>query len=280
MSNFRRTFLTGLAALFPILITVFLLSWLYAQIDWLIGRRVNGVCKEMLVERPALFKGFFPEAEPPVVEDEDARREYANENFPGFIGNSIGIAAALIIVYLIGIAVRSYVGSRIVRRVDRFFERFPLIKSIYPHARQVADFLFGSGQRIGFRRVVAVQYPRRGLYTVGFLTGDGLKDVQEHAGEDLVAVFIPTSPAPLTGFVIQAPRAEVMDLEMSVEEAIRFCMTAGMVAGYGQRPWQNEDEYPVLPRGDLEELEAGAEGNDEEKTDDDDDGSDRQQTTT
>jgi uncharacterized membrane protein len=269
MSNFRRTFLTGLAALFPILITVFLLTWLYAQLDWMIGSRVNGVCKRVLVQNPDWFDAFFPEAGPEVLEDEDARREHAKENFPGLIGNSIGIVAALIFVYFIGLAVRGYFGARIVRRVDGFFERFPLIKSIYPHARQVADFMFGSRERMGFRHVVAVQYPRRGLYTVGFLTGDGLKDVQEHAGQDLVAVFIPTSPAPLTGFVILAPREDVTDLDMSVEEAIRFCMTAGMVAAPRQRPWKNQDEYLVVPPGGLQPLEEGPEQTGEQISEED-----------
>lgn len=228
MSRFRRTFLTGLAALFPILITVFLLSWLYVQLDRTIGHRVNSVCKEVLVSRPNVFKSVFPSAEEDVSSTVEGRREYANEHFPGFLGVSIGIVAVLLTVYMIGLVVRGYVGSRLMSRVDKFFERFPVIKSIYPHARQVADFLFGAHNRLGFRRVVAVQYPRRGIYTVGYLTGDGVKDVQEHCGQNLVSIFIPTSPAPMTGFVILVPRDEVMELEMGVEEAIRYTVTAGM----------------------------------------------------
>ncbi len=248
ISGFRRTFLTGLAALFPILITVFLLSWLYGQIDRTVGRRVNGVCRSVLVNHTALFKTVFPGAPPDVLEDPERRKEYAEEKFPGFVGVSIGILLALVIVYLIGFLLRSYLGARLMDAVDRFFERFPVIKAIYPHARQVANFLFGPRDRVGFRRVVAVQYPRHGIYAIGFRTGEGLRDVQQKAGQDLVAVFIPTSPAPVTGFVILVPRDEVMDLEMSVEEALRFCMTAGMVAAPNQRrPAGSKEQQGIGP---------------------------------
>ncbi|MFW5923230.1 MAG: DUF502 domain-containing protein [Planctomycetota bacterium] len=252
MSRFRRTFLTGVAALFPILITVFLLSWLYAQLDRTIGHNVNSVCRRVLVERRDLFEMVFPSAGEEVAGNEEARLEYAEENFPGFVGLSIGIVGVLLVVYGIGLIVRGYVGARLVSRVDGFFERFPVIKSIYPHARQVADFLFGSHNRLGFRRVVSVQYPRRGIYTMGFLTGDGLKEIQENAGQNLVSVFIPTSPAPMTGFVIQVPEGEVQELDMGIEQAVRFCVTAGMVSdprqrtrpNLGPRYWTDVNEEP------------------------------------
>ena len=142
----------------------------------------------------------------------------------------------MVLIYLVGVLLRSYIGKRIVGVVDRFFERFPVIKTVYPHARQVADVLFGAHKRPRFRHVVAVQYPRRGVYTVGFLTGEGLKDIAQKVGQEFVTVFIPTSPTPLTGFVIIVPRHEVMTLQMSVEEAFLLCMTAGMVVGGRQRP--------------------------------------------
>jgi len=263
ISDFKRNFLTGFAALFPILITVFLLSWLYVQLDKTVGRQVNVVCRKILVNRPGLFEAAFPGASDEVVRDPALRAEYAAENFPGFVGVWIGILVALVVVYLVGLALRSYLGSRLMLLVDRFFERFPVVKAIYPHARQVADVLFGPGRRVGFRDVVAVQYPRRGVYSVGFRTGEGLKDVEDSAGEDLVAVFIPTSPTPLTGFVILVPPQDVTDLDMSVDEAFRFCMTAGMVAGPKQRKLAHGDvdRGTWLPGGEPARAEqGGAEG--------------------
>ena len=236
IGDFKRALLTGLAALFPILITVFLLSWLYQQLDRTIGAAVNGICQRVIVASPGLFETVFPGAAAEVVDDAGARGGYAADNFPGFVGVSIGILGALVLIYLVGVLLRSYIGKRIVGVVDRFFERFPVIKAIYPHARQVGEFLFGGQRRSRFRRAVAVEYPRKGAYTVGFLTGEGMKDIEEKAGRDFVTVFIPTSPLPLTGFVVVVPREEVTEIDMSVEETFRFCMSAGMVATAKQRP--------------------------------------------
>ena len=248
IGDFKRAFLTGLAALFPILITVFLLSWLYQQLDRTIGVAVNGACRQVIASRPRLFETAFPGAPREVVADPEARAAYAEECFPGFVGVSIGILGALVIIYLIGVFLRGYVGGKAMGVVHRFFERFPVIKAIYPHARQVAEFLFGAQRGGRFRRVVAVPYPRQGIYTVGFLTGGGLKDLEAKTGKDLVTVFVPTSPAPLTGFVIAVPREDVTEMDMSVEETFRFCMSAGMVAPARQRPEDEDGWRPSAER--------------------------------
>ena len=250
IGDFKRNFFTGIAALFPILITFFLFSWVYGHLD----RTINRGFTAALAPHPALFAKVFPGAPPEVVEDEgvEKRREYVDQHLPWsirFIGVTVGIVAALVAVYLTGIFLRGYFGARIVRRMDRLFERFPLVKSVYPHARQVADFLFGGADRPQFRRVVAVQYPRRGIYTVGLVTGGGLKGVEDETGLDFVTVFIPTSPTPVTGFVILVPRDNVIELDMNVEDTLKFAMTAGMVAGTKQRPWtfataEDEEEGP------------------------------------
>jgi len=236
VNDFKRNFLTGLAALFPILITFFLLSWFYGQIDQSIGTRVNRICRRLIVSSAGLFEKVFPGASQDIVQDRERRAEYVRQHFPRSLGVAIGILGVVVIVYLIGKSIRGYVGGRIIRAVDRFFERFPVIKAIYPHARHVADLLFGQSRGRQFRHVVAVQYPRRGLYTVGFLTGDGLLDIEQAAGRSLVTVFVPTSPTPLTGFVIVVPRDEVLEMNMSVDEAFRYCITAGMLASDSQRP--------------------------------------------
>ncbi|MCK4376096.1 MAG: DUF502 domain-containing protein, partial [Candidatus Brocadiae bacterium] len=141
--HFRRNLLTGVAALFPIVITLFLFTWLYRQIDVSIGRQANAVCREVLARNPVLFRAFFggsPEGAPETVEE---RRAYAEQNFPRFTGLLIGFVGVAVLVYLLGMLLRGYIGRRLMRGVDRFFERVPVIKSVYPHARQVGDFLFG-----------------------------------------------------------------------------------------------------------------------------------------
>ncbi len=227
----KRAFLTGLAALFPILLTIFLLSWLYGQMDAVVGSKVNLMGKRVLSQNERLFEVAFPGTPEESRASVDGRREYLDENYPHFLGGIVGIMGVALAVLLMGFFLRGFVGARLMSRVDGFFEKFPVIKGIYPHARQVADFLFGTRSKLEFRRVVAVQYPRKGIYSLGFLTGYGPGKVQEQAGRNLVAIFIANSPAPLTGFVIMVPKDEVIDLDMKVEDAIRFCVTAGMVGG-------------------------------------------------
>ncbi len=268
----KRAFLTGLAALFPILITIFLLSWLYAQMDNLIGSKVNALYRRTLRQNERVFNITFPSAPPEIQTDPEARAEYVEENYPHFIGGVVGITGVALAVLIMGIFLRGYVGNKVMDRVDSFFEKFPVVKGIYPHARQVADMLFGSRGKMELKRVVAVQYPRKGIYSLGFLTGYGLRDVQEQAGENLVSIFIPNSPAPLTGFVIMVPKSEIIDLQMRVEDAIRFCVTAGMVGGNREADTvqQEQTEGKELP-----DLENKTHINNGEKKDDE--GKDRAQ---
>ncbi|MHC5033648.1 MAG: DUF502 domain-containing protein [Planctomycetota bacterium] len=227
--DFKRNFLTGIAALFPILITLFLFTWVYRQADRTIGRQANAVCREALVWNTTLFRGFFPTAPEQLTLTVDGRRAYTKEHFPRAVGSAVGLAGAIIAVYIIGRLLRGYIGRRVMRAVDRLFERFPVIKSVYPHARQVGDFIFGQSERRRFSGVVAVEYPRRGIYSVGFMTGDALPRIGEQAGRDLVTVFIPTSPTPVTGFIIAVPPEETIRLDMTVDEAFRYFITAGML---------------------------------------------------
>ncbi len=236
--DLRRNILTGVAALFPIVVTLFLLGWLYRQIDGTVGRGANAVCQEVLARVPTLFGLFFPRAAQ--LEPLAARREYAAANFPGVVGVAFGLLTLIVGVYLVGKSLRGYIGGRAMAAVDRVFTRFPVIKSVYPHARQVADLLFGQGDRRGFRDVVVVQYPRRGVYSVGFLTGRGLQKVKDALSADLLTVFVPTSPTPLTGFVLLVPADEVVRVDMTVDEALRYFITAGMLAAEGRDPSRRE----------------------------------------
>ena len=223
--------MTGLAALFPILITVFLLSWLYSQMDNLMGSKINLVARRALSRHERVFDMAYPTAPEEVRVDTEARRDYVDEHYPYFIGGVVGIIGVAFGVLIMGFFLRGYVGNKVVNRVDNFFEKFPVVKGIYPHARKVADFLFGTREKMEFKRVVAVQYPRKGIYSLGFHTGYGVGGVQDQAGQNLVAVFIANSPVPLTGFVIMVPKSEVINLDMRVEDAIRFCISAGMIGG-------------------------------------------------
>ncbi|MCD6416226.1 MAG: DUF502 domain-containing protein [Planctomycetes bacterium] len=229
--DFRRNFLTGIAALFPIVVTLVLFGWLYGNIDRTIGQGANDICRNVLAHDENLFSFFFPGATDAQQASPKARADYVSQHFPRFIGVSVGLIGLAVLVYLLGKFLRGYIGNKLMQLVDRIFTRFPLIKSVYPHARQVGDFIFGQKGRHGFRDVVLIQYPRRGIYSIGFLTGNAMEKVREKVGSDLVTVFVPTSPTPLTGFAVQVAPDEVVSVDMSVDEAFRFFITAGMLSG-------------------------------------------------
>jgi uncharacterized membrane protein len=257
--DFRRNFLTGLAAFFPVIITLFLMTWLYRAIDSTLGVGANAVCRQLIARPKAVFELAFPGHGLANVDDMGVRLAFAQAHFPRFIGTFFGLVTLAVVIYLVGSMVRGYIGGRVVRAVDRFFERFPVIKAVYPHARQVGDLLFGQTEQRRFSRVVAVQYPRSGVYSVGFVTGDGMPAVEESAGRKLVTVFVPTSPTPLTGFIVQLPPDEVVSLDMSVDEAFRYFITAGMLKSGKRR----SGALPV-GNGDIEQRKPGAAGDDQE----------------
>ena len=233
--DFKRSFVTGLAALFPILVTLFLLAWLYHFLEGTVGKYTNIAFEEALGRLPRVFHFVFPGAGQGMA-DLSERLKYATENFPPVVGVAFGLLLAAVAIYLIGKLLRGYVGRHVMDGVDRFFERFPVIKAIYPYARQVGDLVFGPTERRRFSSVVAVEYPRTGVYTIGFQTGDGMEVLNAKSGKKLVSVFLPCSPTPVSGVVVMVPADEVIHLDMTVDEAFRFCITAGMLVAASHGP--------------------------------------------
>lgn len=141
----------------------------------------------------------------------------------------VGILTAIIAVYTAGRLLGGYLGRRLYKRVEGIITQLPVFKQVYPSVKQVVDFLFGDEQPIKFNRVVAVQYPRKGIWSVGFLTGDSLAAIQTLTGDEAVTVFIPSSPTPFTGYTITVPRTDVLDLALTVDEALRFAVSGGVL---------------------------------------------------
>jgi uncharacterized membrane protein len=107
----------------------------------------------------------------------------------------------------------------------------PVVRRVYPYVKQVTDFVLPpeDHKRI-FSRVVAVEYPREGLWSVGFVTGEGLSSISQHEQRELLTVLISTSPTPITGPVVVVPKDETISLDMTIEEAVRFIVSGGVVA--------------------------------------------------
>lgn len=166
--------------------------------------------------------------------------------------NLIGIILAIILIYIAGVLVTSFIGRRFYRMGENFIARVPLIRSVYPAVKQVTDFFFSSDadEKVNFNRVVAVQYPRKGLWSVGLVTGDTMHLIEEVAGQRCLTVFVPSSPTPFTGYVITVPKADTIDLPISVEEALKFAVSGGVVIPQNQVITRPGADQMVLPNTD------------------------------
>ena len=225
-ADFKRFFIRGLVVLLPSVLTLWIVVKAYQFVYHNIAEPINGWIKLGLVQlgrnwSPARAK-FGPDVE---SIPEGVATWWAAHSW---YLDTIGVIVAIIAVYVAGRLLGGFVGRTIYRRLERLVVALPVFKQIYPYVKQVVDFLFGDEPAMRFNRVVVVEYPRRGIWAVGFVTGGTMKSIAKQSG-DSVTVFVPSSPTPFTGYTIAVPRDEVFDLPISVEEAIRFAVTAGVL---------------------------------------------------
>ncbi len=140
----------------------------------------------------------------------------------------------ILFLYLLGKLITARIGNFLYSYLERFLLRLPLVRNVYGAAKQVSDFFFGQ-RAVEFKRVVAVEYPRKGIWSIGFVTGEGFLDVQAAANEPVLSVLVPTSPAPMTGFTVQVRRSEVVDLNITVEQALEYIISCGVVGPLHQK---------------------------------------------
>lgn len=143
-------------------------------------------------------------------------------------GAILAVVVAVAVAGLAGVLMGSLFGRRLIDAFQQLLLRVPLIRFIYPSVKQITDFFFGE-KKLAFHSVVAIPFPAKGLYSVGFVTGHGLKSLNAATGDDLVHVFVPFAPAPVTGYVVFVPRRDIVELPMTVEEAFRFLVSAGVI---------------------------------------------------
>lgn len=139
-----------------------------------------------------------------------------------------GLIVAISLIYLAGMLLGGLIGRRIYARLERFISRIPGFKQVYPHVKQLVDLVMGD-KPMAFKRVVMVEYPRKGIWTIGLVTSSSMRTIAQRTGEPCLTVFIPSTPTPFTGFAINVAESEVIDLPISVDEAIRFVLTGGVL---------------------------------------------------
>ena len=179
----------------------------------------------------------LPLASPQSLKDAAQARSRAlwRIGFAKYYLHLLSFVLAIILVYFTGFFLASFIGRASWRGAERLLSRVPLIRAIYPNVKQVTDFLL-SDRTVEFSGVVAVEYPRKGMWSVGLRTGGPMKRLQSKTETELVTVFIPSSPTPVTGYVVQVALADVIDLNMTIDEALRFTISGGVIKPDAELP--------------------------------------------
>ena len=246
MAQIKNYFFRGLAVLLPTILTIWIFVWGYNFVKDNISRPIN----QGLVTVSLKIHGIEPLQKPSAdaFEDEQAYnnavREYeeAQEQYEAAVkswtvfwveqwGSVAGFIISLAIVIAIGFLLASVVGKGLWHLVEKFILNTPLVRRVYPYVKQVTDFLLTKDeQKKYFSQVVLVEYPRKGLWSIGFVTGAGLRKISEIQKKEFLTVLVPNSPTPVTGYVIIVPKEETILLDMTIEEAFRFIISAGVIS--------------------------------------------------
>jgi len=200
----KKYILTGLLVWLPLAITIWVLMNVVGALD--------GVFAWLVVAAQTVL----PESLRPLLQD--------LRNIPG-----LSVIVVVTALWLTGIAVTNMAGQWLLNQSNRMFSNIPIVKSIYTSVKQVSDTLFSSSGQ-AFREAVLVQYPRAGSWTIAFVTGKPSGEVAQNLPSDMLTLYVPTTPNPTSGFMLMVPRADVVVLHMSVDEALKYIISMGVVA--------------------------------------------------
>jgi len=159
--------------------------------------------------------------------------KYQPETLLGFNIPGLGVVLAVLIVLITGVIVANFFGRQLIAAWESLLGRIPLVRTIYHSVKQVAVTIFAP-QGKSFRKVLLIEYPRKGIYTLAFQTGDAVGEVQEKTGKEVINVFVPTTPNPTSGFFIMVPVEDVQELEMSTDDALKMIMSLGVIVPGGK----------------------------------------------
>ncbi|MEE8635078.1 MAG: DUF502 domain-containing protein [Acidiferrobacterales bacterium] len=196
MGHFRRYLIAGL------------LVWVPLGITWFVIKFMIDLMDQTLLLLPPDFRP---------------------ENLLGFRVPGLGVVLTIVILLVTGIVVANLVGRTLVRMGERLLARIPLVRSIYSGVKQVMETMFSDSGK-SFRNVVLIEYPRKGIWTLAFLTGEqGTRESEDKIGSRVSHIFVPTTPNPTSGFFLMVPTDDVLILEMSVDEGLKMIISAGVV---------------------------------------------------
>jgi uncharacterized membrane protein len=215
----KKYFLTGLLVLIPISLCIYIIKIVISAADRLLG---------------LLPPQYNPET-------------YLPFHIPG-----LGIIVTLVLIFLVGLVTANFVGKRVVDGIELLFAKIPLVRTIYTGAKEIVQ-TFIHDRPAQFHQVVLIEYPRKGIYCIAFVTGLPMGELVSKVDGDLLNLFIPTTPNPTSGFYILVSREEVIPLNISIEDAFKLIMSAGMSMPVRQielqkEAGQGEKPFPLNPK--------------------------------
>jgi uncharacterized membrane protein len=192
----KSIFLTGIAAIIPVGVTLYIIFFLIRTMDKLVK--------------------FIP-------------HRFQPDELLGFQIPGLGVIVTLILIFIVGLITKSYLGNKAVDLGEKILDRIPFVSGIYKGIKQLVDAIF-SDKHQSFRKAVLIEYPRKGLYSIAFVTGESRGEVQEKTEQKHINLFVPTTPNPTSGFYIMIPETDVINLDMSVEEAFSLIISGGIIS--------------------------------------------------
>lgn len=202
-NKLRNYFVSGLIIFLPMALTIYLFIITLGFLDGQIAKFVEPIISEKY--------GFY------------------FQGIHRFLFHFVCILIGVFLIVLIGMFTRHFLGKKIYDFFERILANLPFFKQVYPAFKEMVHFLFPRDQMASFKQVVLIEYPRKGIYSIGFLTNSSPKEVMAKTKQDLCNVFVPTSPSPLTGFTTIVPRADLILLDMAIEGAFKFIISGGVV---------------------------------------------------
>jgi len=193
MKRLKKYLITGFMVVVPVFLTVYILVASFQFIDGLLGRFLFGYLKKTW--------GFY---------------------LPG-----LGFLIFFILIIFVGFLATQFIGKRIFPQIEKWFAGLPLINKIYPTLKQIVLFVLAQ-KEFGFKKVVLVEYPSKGIWSLGFLTNEEFNKITEACNKEMVSVFIPSTPGPLTGYVVFVPRDSLKFADISVSEALKIIISGGV----------------------------------------------------
>jgi uncharacterized membrane protein len=198
-NEIRKTFIAGLLTLAPITLTIYLFYLLFKFMDGILRSNVS----QFLINHFGL--NFFKSPVP-----------------------GLGLITLLLLIFLTGSIARNYIGKKLFSLGDFIVTRIPLINRIYIAIREISEAVLSEKREV-FKKAVLIEYPRKGLYSIAFFTQNTKGPIRQTIKQDIVSVFLPTAPNPTSGFLLFVPKKHVIDLEMSVEDAMKLVLSAGSI---------------------------------------------------